>query len=176
MPGVTPASFAAVKRLFQTELTDTKDTDVEGAGTLRWAGDKIYRWVRNTSGSALAVGQPCCFDLTNVDNLVSEVVDVAEADQTLFAGFALAAAADDYYTWIQVHGLCEALCDDDITAGDLLCIGDAANYLIKFADHDSADFTAVTVVEAWGYKIVAVDAASAAGDPELATVFLTGLI
>ena len=35
-----------MKRVFQTELTKSYPTDLETLGTIRWEGDKCYKWLR----------------------------------------------------------------------------------------------------------------------------------
>ncbi len=45
------------KKIFQTKLTDTSTTDKEGVGTLRWEGNKCYKWIlyNNGAGSVASV-------------------------------------------------------------------------------------------------------------------------
>ena len=55
----------ARKILFQTKLTDLETTDVEGLGVERdEANGYTYRWVKNSSGTALVAAGCCLMDFT----------------------------------------------------------------------------------------------------------------
>ena len=53
------------KKLWQTKLTDLEETDVEGMSKLREGhDDKMYRWVKNASATALIRDGCCLMDFT----------------------------------------------------------------------------------------------------------------
>ena len=100
----------AKKILFQTALTDVKDSDLEGVGTLREDADgNVYRWVKNRNATAFTAKQPVCYDAGNVgsSSLFKSVNSPVTADLMLAAGIAvtaMAASGGDCYGWVQVKG------------------------------------------------------------------------
>lgn len=98
----------AQKILFETALTDTEDTDVEGVGTERIdSKGRRYRWVKNASAPTARVGAPACYDMGNgaAADFVDEVLsDLADEDIALFAGIFLSAIPNGEYGWIQTWG------------------------------------------------------------------------
>lgn len=103
----------AEKVLFQTALTDAKDSDVEGVGNLRKDSDgNVYRWVKNRNATAFTAMQPVCYDVGNVgtDALIKAVNSPVTNDLMLQAGIALTAleaSGSDCYGWVQVQGYCQ---------------------------------------------------------------------
>lgn len=99
------------KQLFVTKsVTETKGTDVEGVGTLRWVGSNLYRWVKNDNdGNALSQGEVVCYDIANADEDIFTAVDNEDSDSSelkLLAGVvASTSIAVDEYGWIQVLGV-----------------------------------------------------------------------
>lgn len=102
----------ALKTLFQTALTDIKDSDVEGVGVLRYDEDgNIYRWEKNRNATAWTAKQPVCYDAGNVGTsaLFKSANQPVTADLMLAAGIAMAAveaSGSDCYGWVQVQGYC----------------------------------------------------------------------
>lgn len=99
---------ASRKVLFQTGLTETRTTDVEGKGTVREDrfGNK-YRWVYNASAIAAVPGGPVCYDLSlhAGENFRKHVlVDFIDADILFLAGIAISAIPTVNYGWILTHG------------------------------------------------------------------------
>jgi len=103
----------AIKQLFETKLTDTKSTDVEGVGTLRHENDgTVYRWVKNRNASAFTAKQPVCYDAGNVgsNSLYKSVNSPVTADLMLQAGIAVTAIPASgglCYGWVLVEGYCQ---------------------------------------------------------------------
>lgn len=135
------------KNVFVTgAVTDSKSTDVEGVGTLRWVGSKLYRWVQNKHTSALALGDVCFHDFSNAADLLEKVYDGATADLGAMAGVvASTSIAADEYGWVQVLGIHETAAvfaseTTAKTAGDVLKGVDAQVY----ADADVTMGTAPT--------------------------------
>lgn len=101
-----------IKTLFETELTDVADTDIEGVGNLRFNSDgRIYRWVKNHAATVIAQGCPTCYDAGSVGTaaLLESVETPVSADLMLAAGIAMtgfAISGGICYGWIQVQGYC----------------------------------------------------------------------
>jgi hypothetical protein len=97
-----------MKTLFQTQLTDVEENDLEGIGTLRYEDNKVYRWVKYTASTALAAGDVVCHDITDEEDCHQEVSIPATADLSMLGGVVLATVADSssttHYFWIQVFG------------------------------------------------------------------------
>ena len=82
-----------LKKQFVTGITDTKATDVEGVGVLRYEPEgKVYRWVKNRNATAITAGQPVCYDAGNAGSTaIFESVNMpVSADLMLLAGCAVA--------------------------------------------------------------------------------------
>lgn len=100
----------AIKTIFETELTDLKDSDVEGVGTLRYEADGTkYRWEKNRNATAFTAKQPVCYDAGNVGTsaLFESVNSPVTADLMLQAGIAVTAieaSGSDCFGWILVEG------------------------------------------------------------------------
>lgn len=96
-------SFAS--RVWQTDLTESTLTDVEGVGTLRWSGNKLYRWVMNNEAStALALGDSCAHQGANTSTMFEKVLIPLTEDLMFLAGVAIGAIASKSFGWIQVLG------------------------------------------------------------------------
>jgi len=129
----------AQKTIFQTALTDLKDDDVEGVGTLRFDDKgKVYKWVQNlSSDTALVAGQPVCYSdgVAAATRFEGVVQASAAGDEEMFAGVAVGAIAAEGYGWIQCKGLCLS-CNVNrgtsvaIVIGDTLKLASAAASLV----------------------------------------------
>lgn len=100
---------ASRKVLFQTGLTETRTTDVEGKGSVREDrfGNK-YRWVYNLSTFDARVGAPACFDATlyNNTNFLKHVLSAPTAEDVNFlAGVYISAIPTLNYGWIMIMGM-----------------------------------------------------------------------
>ena len=97
------------KTTFRTQLTDTSTTDIEGVGTLRYEGKKMYKWVKYDDGTAdldIIVGNVLGYTLGGYENSVV-TADVTDMDTIpSMAGVALGTVtATDTYMWIQIGGM-----------------------------------------------------------------------
>lgn len=103
---------SGAKKVFLTKLTDTSTLDKEGVGTLRWEGNKCYKWVlyNNGAGSVAAVAGNIVFYYALSGDGVSGGYENNEvtADVTdsggIAAGVLQAVIADGSYGWIQIKG------------------------------------------------------------------------
>jgi len=103
---------SGVKTYFLTSLTDVKTTDVEGVGTLRFEGDKVYKWVKFTyeNSVAAAAGNLAYYDDTDCTTVTAD----KSASVGVVAGVFMAdSSTNNTYMWIQVAGVAEGVnCDD----------------------------------------------------------------
>ena len=134
------------KDLFVTAITDTKSTDVEGVGVLRWVADKLYRWVQNDDASAITVGQVACHTLSDAATLLKNIDQAggSAGDIECMAGVVMAASlATTYYGWIQVLGYYASVSvtnttDTTVAAGGYVKAVDSAGHAAKDADTQPA--------------------------------------
>lgn len=122
-------TFPAPKQLFETAITDASAAldDIEGAGTLRWDGANVYRWVYNATGTATVVGEVVYHDMSADPNstLVESVYKCDTLDFGMMAGVCMSIVAATGYGWIQIFGVCTSVIvienESNITAiGDYL--------------------------------------------------------
>jgi hypothetical protein len=93
------------KVLFATAITDYKSTDVEGAGQLRWVGDKCYRWMKNgEAATAWVAGQPVCGKGADYGDIHKIAYIPVTAQLMFLKGIAMSAVPATYFGWVQVHG------------------------------------------------------------------------
>jgi len=123
---------------FITDLTDSSSEDLEGIGTLRFSGDgNVYRWVKNTNASAVAVGTPVGHDMSDKANYLKYIDLMAAADLGCMAGVVVSTSIPaGGYGWIQVAGVCTSvICSVStnvtITAGNVLKGADGAAYVVS---------------------------------------------
>lgn len=109
-----PSGF---KRVYLTPLTAVDTADKEDVGTLRFEGNKVYKYVKlqNTTATvAVAAGDAVAYDAA-VGHSVSQVVsDMSDADSIPVAagivqGTVAGVLATAYYCWIQIKGPSTAL-------------------------------------------------------------------
>lgn len=95
---------------FTRDITETRVTDKEGAGILRWVGNKCYRWVLNSTTTTLTIGGAYYWGtaFTSVNGLFGEIFTFGQAakgtSENLLAGIAVSAIPAGQYGWIQVYG------------------------------------------------------------------------
>ncbi len=107
----------ARKILFETALTEIKDSDIEGIGILREdERGNVYKWVENKCATAMVVGGACAYPATDGSASPAKfgrrisAQAAAELSADCFAGVAMAAiaasgASTSKYGWIQVEGI-----------------------------------------------------------------------
>lgn len=114
------------KQLFKTKLiTEVSPNDLEGVGTLRWVGDRLFRWVNNATGTDTVVGEVVCHDMSaNPDSgLFEKIYKSVSNDLSMMAGVCMSIITDAKFGWIQVFGHCtSALVLED--TGTTTVIGD----------------------------------------------------
>jgi len=95
-----------LKTSFVTALDQAFTSDHEGLGTIRWEGNKCYKWVQYKEGNAAVdgvVGEVAYYytlDGYKNNQVSSDLSDSVE----LGAGVLQAALSDDEYGWIQIKG------------------------------------------------------------------------
>ena len=101
-----------IKRVFLTPLDTVDTTDLEGVGTLRFAGNKLYKYVslKHTGATVSGVAGDCVSYLAVTGGIAQAVViDDDDADAVPNgAGILMATVAGvdgtTYYLWIQIKG------------------------------------------------------------------------
>lgn len=96
------------QQAWNTALTDDDATAQEELGILRAqittdGGTKIYKYIQNVSGGALADGDAVVYTLTDDGGYV--VTTIASADAASAAGIAIGAITSTQYGWVQVGGI-----------------------------------------------------------------------
>lgn len=103
---------AGAKKVFITPLDSVESTDKEGVGTLRWEGNKCYKYVQYVEGAAATdgvAGEVAYYYAPSGDGategyanckVTSDLSDSAEVG----AGVLQAAMSDLEYGWIQIKG------------------------------------------------------------------------
>lgn len=97
-------STLGIKKIFRTPLNVVSTTDIEGVGTLRFEGASVYKWVKFTGTTAVAIGDVVCY-VAYATDATGTVTDAANTN--LGAGVAMCAnpISTVGYGWIQVKGV-----------------------------------------------------------------------
>jgi hypothetical protein len=129
-----------IKKIFQTKLTDTSTSDLEGVGTLRFEGNKIYKWVKfnNGAGNVASVAGGFAYYYAVSKNGASLGYENSEVtmdftDGLIGAGVFQAIIADASYGWIQIRGPATLSIAIDVGAadGNALKISDAVDGAVE---------------------------------------------
>ena len=112
-----------IKQAFLTKLTDIDTQDVEGIGSLRIEGSKVYKYclIKNTSATvAGAAGSLVAYFAGTGYASSRVVVDLTDADTIVVCAGTLQAtvtgtAGTSYWGWVQVAGI-ETL-DTSVSSG-----------------------------------------------------------
>ena len=104
--------MSGIKQTFVTKLTDVNSTAQEPLGSLRFEGNKVYKYVKLsnvTAAVAVAAGSLIAYLAATGYATHTVVSDNTDADSAVFAaGVTQAVAAGalltDYYLWIQIKG------------------------------------------------------------------------
>lgn len=92
-----------IKKIFHSAVTDYHTTDKEGVGTLRFEGDKVYKYVQFVKGSgADAAAKNACL----YSDATCHVVCCDASAGVAPAGILMSAIPTTNYGWIQVDGPC----------------------------------------------------------------------
>lgn len=102
---------AGIKKVFQTRLVQTSTKDLEGVGTLRFEGNRVYKWVKfnNGAGDVASVAAYVAYYYGVSGDAVTggyedNVVTMDRTDGYLGAGVFQAIIADGSYGWLQIKG------------------------------------------------------------------------
>ena len=112
-------SNEGLKKVFQTKLTDTTTTDVEGIGVIRFEGAKVYKWITYNKGAgtvAAVANEAVVYHGDNavvLDSAADVTMDVA--DGVITAGVLQAVIPNGDYGWIQIKGV--AILNSALTSG-----------------------------------------------------------
>lgn len=103
------------KTIFQTALTDTSSTDIEGVGTIREVGGKKYVWAQYDNGAedlTPAAGDAVGLSSVtyNSDGSIATLVVSDDVSGCKWGvGVLLAVPTDQYYCWVQIGGMTGSL-------------------------------------------------------------------
>lgn len=104
-----------IKQVWVTQnVTDSRATDVEGVGSLRFEEPNVYRWVKNGETAVdFVVGDVVCFD---PDNMLKHIKKSTTAGLMLLAGVVASTSikrkdvtGNPCFGWIQVLGIHSAV-------------------------------------------------------------------
>lgn len=109
-----PSGF---KRVFLTPLDAVDTVDKEDVGTLRFEGNKVYKYVKlqNTTATvAVLAGDAVAYNAVTGHSLNAVVSDASDADTApvgagIIQGTVAGVLATAYYCWIQIKGPVVAL-------------------------------------------------------------------
>lgn len=143
---------SGIKKVFQTLLADTSSKDKEEVGTLRFEGNKVYKWVKYNNGAgdvASIAGDVAYYYGVSGDAVTggyeNNVVTMDRTDAYLGAGVFQAIIADGEYGWIQIKG--PATLTNTLTAGadgnPLTHIGADADGRLDVVADGEADTSAI---------------------------------
>ena len=123
------------------------DRDLEGVGSVRTIGDRVYRWVKNADASnAITFGQAAVAKASDGVNMFKYVYQTITASLAWIAGIVMATDGLDANTgtlpkifgWIQVYGAQESVSvsgattgGTDLTTGEYLKGVNAAGHLVR---------------------------------------------
>ena len=120
------------------DVTVVKTTDVEGVGSVRTIGEKLYRWVKNADAAVdLAVGDAAYHKITDLTTVAQNVYQCLTANLSLLAGFAAGAITHGTYGWVQIYGPGSVSASGATTGGTVVAAGDwlkgvnTANYMVR---------------------------------------------
>jgi len=108
---------SGMKKIFVTKLTDIKTTDVEGLGTIRFEGNKIYKWITYSEEAAAVAGVAgeVTYYVGTDGHKLNDVTSDLSASGEIGSGVLQAALTDNDFGWIQIKG--PALLTIALTAG-----------------------------------------------------------
>lgn len=96
---------SGLKRVFLTPLTTNDASDKEGVGTIRFEGNKVYKYVKYDDGAAVAaVAGNACYYLAAGGAQDSVVTSDVSASVNIGAGILQSVLTDQYYGWVQIKG------------------------------------------------------------------------
>ncbi len=106
---------SGIKKVFLTKLTEVATAtqgDKEGVGTIRFEGNKVYKWVKfnNGAGNVASVAGNMSYyygvggDAADGDGYEDSIVTMDRTDGFMCAGVFQAIIADLGFGWIQIKG------------------------------------------------------------------------
>lgn len=138
-----------MKRVFVTGLSDVHTSDKESVGTLRFEGNKIYKYVKilnDTATVAGAAGDMVAYDAATGAENHTVVIDLTDADAKpvpagMLMGTVTGTVDTAYYGWIQLKGPATVLQTIAGTPadGDTLMLSTTDKTLTKFTNDDSTE-------------------------------------
>ncbi len=143
-----------LKQTFKSQLGDNDSTNQEDLGAIRYDENKVYKYVKFSGTTAVAVGDFVCYVLSDT---TGSTVD--GANTALAAGVAMAVAASGSvsYGWVKIKGvatLSTALAGSPAAGDQLSTNGATAPAVTKST---AANFQTAAIALNVTSKIVMVD-------------------
>lgn len=118
---------SGIKKVFQGPLDQMDDTDKEGVGTLRFEGNKVYKYLNLTNGSgnvAVAAGDVVFY--TSADQIAAtpDLTDVVGCAAGVAQGAVAQSTTGGKYGWVQVRGVAQL--STNVSAG---AVGNALTHV-----------------------------------------------
>lgn len=97
---------SGLKRVFLTPLDDISTTDKEGVGTLRFEGNKVYKYIQYSEEAAAVdgVAGEVAYYVATTGYANNDVTSDLSASNEVGAGVLQASLSDNEYGWIQIKG------------------------------------------------------------------------
>lgn len=149
-----------LKRVFLTALDDVSTSDKEGVGTIRFEGNKIYKYMQYLGGTVTTAGVAgeVAYYYEDDGPITNKVTsDVSDCTGEVGAGVLQAAMADLTYGWFQIKG--PATLSIALTAGadgDSLCGTGAGDGTLDLATAAETDHICAQAIDATA-KIICCD-------------------
>lgn len=96
----------ASKKIFLTKLDDISLTDLEGLGTIREEGNKIYKYIQYSEEAAGVdgVADEVCYYIKASGYANNDVTSDLDTSDEVGAGVLQASLSDNEYGWVQIKG------------------------------------------------------------------------
>lgn len=95
-----------LKRVFLTPLDTVDTSDKEGVGTIRFEGNKVYKYIQYSEEAAAVdgVAGEVAYYVAATGYAANDVTSDLTASDEVGAGVLQAALSDNEYGWIQIKG------------------------------------------------------------------------
>ncbi len=113
---------------FKAALGDVDTSPMEPLGTIRYERNGVYKYVKFSGTTAVAIGDALCYVLSD-----TSIQTVDAANSAVGAGIAVAVVASGtvQYGWIQIGGNCTLSTTTGGAAGNALTNLGASNKVLK---------------------------------------------
>lgn len=131
-----------IKQTFPDKVTDFSVAAQNGLGTLRFEGDKVYRYVQ--ANATLTARHAVSYIVNAVAGTNGFKVTNASANVNTTAGVAVSAITANYYGWIQVGGPASCIGDGSVAFGEV-CVNNGDGTVDTMAATEEAAMVGVAL-------------------------------